>query len=38
MKTRRVRFDRNKAYYSAGGIYLNTFSSMDLSETEFTNN
>jgi hypothetical protein len=38
MKTRRVRLDRNLAYYSAGAIYVNTFSYMDLTETEFTNN
>jgi hypothetical protein len=38
MKSRRVKFDRNQAYYSAGAIYVNTFSSMDISETEFTNN
>ena len=38
MKTRKVQFDRNIAYYSAGGIYVNTFSNMEIFETEFTNN
>lgn len=38
MKTRRVKFDRNLAYYTAGAIYVNTFSYMDIYENEFTNN
>jgi hypothetical protein len=38
MKTRRVKFDRNLAYYSAGAMYVNTFSSMDIYENEFTSN
>jgi hypothetical protein len=38
MKTRRVKFDRNLAYYSAGAMYVNTFSYMEIYENEFTNN
>ncbi len=38
MKARKVRFDRNLAYFSAGAIYVNTFSLMEIYETEFTNN
>ena len=38
MKTRRVKFDRNQAYYTAGAIYVNTFSYMEIHENDFTNN
>jgi hypothetical protein len=38
MKTRRVRFDRNLAYFTAGAIYVNTFSYMEIRENEFTSN
>jgi hypothetical protein len=38
MKNWKVKYDRNVAYFSAGAVYLNTFSNMDLYETEFTNN
>jgi hypothetical protein len=38
MKNRKVKFDRNVAYYSAGAVYVNTFSNMEIYETEFTNN
>jgi hypothetical protein len=37
-KTIGVKFDRNVAYFSAGVIYVNTFSQMELYESEFTNN
>ena len=38
MKNWKVKYDRNVAYFSAGAVYLNTFSIMELYETEFTNN
>jgi hypothetical protein len=38
MKNWKVKYDRNVAYFSAGAVYLNTFSNMELYETEFTNN
>jgi hypothetical protein len=38
MKARKVRFDRNSAYFTAGALYLNTFSHMEIYETEFTFN
>ena len=38
LKSDRVTFDKNEAYYSGGSIYVSTFSWMDLHENHFTNN
>jgi predicted outer membrane repeat protein len=38
LKSDRVTFDKNEAYYSGGSIYVSTFSWMTLHENRFTNN
>jgi hypothetical protein len=38
MRARKLTFDRNQAFYSAGAIYLSSFSSMNVLESSFTLN
>jgi predicted outer membrane repeat protein len=38
MKGHMVKFIQNQAFFSAGAIFVTTFSYFDLSETEFTGN
>jgi hypothetical protein len=38
MRGNLLKFEKNTAFYSAGGIYISTFSWMDLLESDFRNN